>query len=118
VFSVPVRERIEGSILYRGNAKRDSFNRAEEVWVISSGPECQEPLPTGTHCWINDSFELEPTDLNLWDDYKDDPVFTRLKSIVDNVLGVVKTSIISENSILAVDDDYEAGTSVKLMPKD
>lgn len=113
VFSVPVRNRIEGSVLYSGNAKRNSFNRAEEIWVLSCGPECVEPLPRGTHAWLNDSFELEPTDLNLWPDFEEDAIFARLKEFAHSVDGDVVTSIVKEAAILAVDDDYEVKTMVK-----
>jgi hypothetical protein len=108
VFSVPIRRKIPGSGLYKGNPKRYAFNRAEEIWILASGVECHEQLKPGTHCWLNDAFELEPTDLNLWDKFKDDPNFKRLKDFVDSVDGDVKTSIVSEVSLLAVDDDYEA----------
>jgi NADH:ubiquinone oxidoreductase subunit len=118
VFSVPIRRRITGSVLYAGNAKRSSFNRAEEIWVLSNGPECREPLPRGTHAWLNDSFELEPTDLDLWSQHENDPEFARLKAFVQSVDGDVKTAIVKEAAILAVDDEYEATTVVKSMPKD
>lgn len=107
VFSVPVRRRIEGSVLYKGNPKRYAYNRAEEVWIVSCGQLCKEQFKPGTHAWLNDSFELEPTNLNLWDEFKDDPNFKRLKEFVELVDGDVHSSLVSENSLLAIDDDYE-----------
>ena len=108
VFSVPIRRKVRGSTLFKGNAKRYAYNRAEEVWIMSCGLECKETFEMGTHCWINDSFELEPTDLNLWEESLDKPEFKKLKEFVDNCDGDVKTSLLSEDSLLCVDNDYEA----------
>jgi hypothetical protein len=108
VFSVPVRRKIEGSFLFKGNANRYAFNRAEEIWILACGPEVKEVFPVGTHAWLNDSFELEPTNIELWNECKDKPEFKRLQEFVDNCDGDVKTSLVSEDSILAIDDDYEA----------
>lgn len=107
VFSVPIRRKIEGSSLFKGNANRYAYNRAEEVWIVACGQECKEHFIDGTHAWINDSFELEPTNLDLWDLYQDNPKFSKLKEFVDLVDGDVRSSVVSENSILAIDDDYE-----------
>lgn len=118
VFSVPVRRRIEGSLLYRPNGNRYSFSRAEEIWIISKGHECKLDLKPGDHCWLNDSFELDSSGLDLWDDMKDDPKFLKLKEFVDKVDGVVKTQIVTEDAILAIDEDYEGSTVIKQMPLD
>jgi hypothetical protein len=118
VFSVPVRRRLEGSVLFKGNARRSAFNRAEEVWVVACGQLCKEQIPMGSHGWIDDSFQLDPTDLSIWDDLKDRPEFSRLKDFVHSVDGDVQVSIILEGSLLALDDDYEISTAEKQMPKD
>ena len=118
VFSVPVRRKLSHINLYLGNAKRGSYNRAEEIWIVDCGQLCKEKLAAGTHAWLNDSFELEPTDLSLWDYCRELPEFARLKDFVDSVDGDVRTSIVSEDSILAVDDGYEIQTQAKTMPKD
>jgi hypothetical protein len=107
VFSVPVRRKISGSSLYTGHATRYSFNRAEEIWIVACGPEVKETFAPATHGWLNDSFELEPTNLALWDDFKNDPAFQKLREFVDNIDGDVQTSLIAEQSLLAIDDDYE-----------
>lgn len=118
VFSIPVRHKIEGSILYSGNPKRSSFNRAEEVWILEAGRECKEDFTRGSHAWINDSFELEPTELDLWQYHEHEPDFKELRSFALSVDGRVLTSLIKEGAILAIDDNYEVKTVVKSMPKD
>ncbi len=72
----------------------------------------------GSHGWIDDSFQLDPTDLSIWDDLKDRPEFSRLKEFVQSVDGDVQVSIILEDSLLAIDDDYEISTVEKQMPRD
>ncbi len=118
VFSVPIRRRLENSILFKGNPRRSAYNRAEEVWVIACGQECKEQFTLGQHGWIDDSFQLEPTDLDLWDQMQDHPDLVKLKTFVQSVDGDVLTSIILEDSLLCIDDDYEILTQEKLMPKD
>jgi hypothetical protein len=117
VFSVPVRRKL-ASGLYKGNARRSAFNRAEEVWIVAYGPECKDKYLVGSHGWIDDSFQLEPTDLDLWDKMADMPEFCHLKSFVQSVDGDVLTSIILEDSLLCIDDDYEIATKEKDMPRD
>lgn len=118
VFSVPIRRRIEGSMLYRASGARYAFSRAEEIWILAAGPECKDTWIKGTHAWLNDSFELEPTDLDLWPQHENEPEFARLRDFVQSVDGDVKTSIVKEGAILAVDDEYEAQSVLKTMPKD
>lgn len=85
---------------------------------MACGPECKEQIAPGSHGWLDDSFQLEPTDLAIWSDYEDKPEFVRLKEFVQSVDGDVKVSIISEGSLLAIDDDYEISSFDKGMPKD
>lgn len=118
VFSVPVRNKIEGSILYRGKPKRYSYSRAEEIWIINCGQLCKEQFVAGTHAWVADSFELDESGLNLWDDFKDLPQFAMLKEFVQSVDGEVVTQIVRSDSLLAVDDDYEIGAVPIALPKD
>lgn len=106
MFSVPARLKLKSG-LFSGNSLRGSFSRAEEVWIIASGPQCELKLPKGSHCFIEDSFELESLGLDLWPEYKDDEAFSKLKELVEACDGTVKTSIILEDSLLVIDPDYE-----------
>jgi hypothetical protein len=100
------------------NGNRFSHSRAEEIWIISRGHECKLDLKKGDHCWLNDSFELDSSGLDLWEQYQNEPEFLRLKEFVQKVDGVVKTQIVAEDAILAIDEDYEATTVLKQMPLD
>lgn len=105
VFTVPVRERLDGSILLTTKPWTNAYSRAEEAWIVSAGPESKLNLSRGTKCYLVDSFELEPTKLNLWDELKNDKEFESLLQFVNQVSGTVVTSVISENSLIAVELD-------------
>lgn len=107
VFHMPIRNKIKGSSLYVANSKRGSYSRAEEVWIIEAGKECTYNLKPGDHCWLYDSFELTNCDINLWDEYKDYPEFEALKQLQIQFEGEIKTKLVFEDSILAVDPEYQ-----------
>lgn len=112
VFSVPERAKLLNG-LYKGNSNRHAFSRAEEIWVVAKGKDVREDFKRGDHAWLNDSFELEPSDLDLWDEYKDLPEFAELKAFVEQVEGRVRTQIVIEDSILVLDNDYEIETQTR-----
>lgn len=101
VFSVPEREKFDGSVLYRPNSRYRSLEFIQDCWICGIGFECRYPWQIGQHILIEDGLELEPVDLDLWETYKDMPEFAGLKSLVDRVGGKVETSIVSEASVLA-----------------
>jgi hypothetical protein len=104
VFSVPVQRKFEGSQLFKANARRGTYASCQPVWIVAQGPDVQERLPTGTRGFIADNFELEPSDLNMWAELKDRPEFKDIREFVELVDGEVTTQIISESSLLAVED--------------
>jgi hypothetical protein len=104
VFSVPERKKLAGSILYQANERRGSLSGSEEVWILENGPECRLRIPRGSKCYISDGFELEPTDLDLWADYENDPIFKDLREFAQSVEGKIKTSLIHEESLLAIEE--------------
>lgn len=107
VFHIPIRKKIKGSSLYLGNSRRGSYSRAEEVWIIEKGKECSYDLEKGDHCWLYDSFELTDCKLDLWDKFKDHQEFRALRDIQKECDGEVKTKLVIEDSILAVDPEYQ-----------
>lgn len=105
VFSVPVRRKKYGSVLYLGHQRRGSFTEAQDAWVISLGEEVKgevKDLKRGDRCVIADSFELLPVELDLWPMLKDDPAFESLKKFAEEVDGDVETQMLYDDSILAV----------------
>lgn len=114
VFSMPYRQRIENSVLYRPYEERNSFSRSEEIWIIKKGIECKTDYEVGGHYWIDDSFELEPTDLNLWPEFQDKDEFKKLKELCEMYEGKIKTQLILESSILVHDPEYQCGSQNKL----
>ncbi len=102
VFSVPVRRKTKNG-LYVYNSKRAQYFGGEDVWVISAGDRVhEEALKPGARAMVNDGMELEPSDLELWNDFKDNPLFAELKAYVEEVDGEVRTQIITEDSVIAV----------------
>lgn len=107
VFHMPIRNKIKGSSLYVPNARRGSYARAEEVWIIEKGKECVYDLSAGDHCWLYDSFELTDCKLDLWEKYRDYPEFSQLKKLEQEYDGRVLTKLVVEDSVLAVDPEYQ-----------
>lgn len=100
-FSVPVRRKLLNSILYSPAARRGSYSSIQDVWIVSKADKVSLDLKMGDRCWIADSFELEPTNLNLWDKMKEWPEFKSLKEFVESVDGDVVTQVVMEDSLLA-----------------
>lgn len=84
---------------------RDAFKRVDDIWILAQGPSVDEIFPIGTRAIIQDGFELEPTNLNLWGDWQDHEAFRGLKSFVQEVDGEVLTQIVAQGSILGVYED-------------
>lgn len=72
------------------------------MWIVSVGSEVLEHVARGQKGIVSDGMELEPSDLELWDEFKDMPVFAELREYVKEVDGDVRTQIITEDSLLAV----------------
>jgi len=106
VFSVPIKLRIEGSLLYRAKPTRYSYSGCQECWIVSVGPEVKDKtLQRGMKAYVHDGFEFERIKMeNLWDDLKDLPEFAELLKYVDDVDGVVRVEIVPEGSVLAVQE--------------
>lgn len=92
---------LSKSGLYLPRTNRGQFTRAEDIWVLGWASDCQDEWRKGFHGLVCNGFELEPVDFDLWDDYKDLPEFSELRSFVDAVEGEVKTSLIHETHVLA-----------------
>lgn len=104
VFSVPVQRKLENSLLFQPNTRRGTFASCQPVWIVATGPDVVSKLGIGLKGFINDNFELEPSDLDLWEDLQHDERFSKLKEFVDRVDGEVTTQVIHEDSLLAIDD--------------
>jgi hypothetical protein len=108
VFHVPIRRKTLGGI-YTGNPRRGAYSRVEDVWIVSLGGEVREKLKPGQKAYLEDAFELDETNLDLWDQFKENERFTGLRDFVEEVDGEVYTKIVHETSILAVDEATEEG---------
>lgn len=109
VFEVPYKQKIPGSILYTPNSHRDSINGVQKVWLISHSNEIKNTdLKMGDCCYVYDGFDLLNIDMKyddaLWEQYKDHPAFAAMRKFVDEVDGIVKTKIVSDGSLLAVEE--------------
>ena len=77
------------------------------AWVVAHGPQVREPLPRGSTVFLHDSFEMEDTDLDMWDQLKELPEFSRLKSLCETYEGEILTQICHESSVLCHDDAWD-----------
>lgn len=105
VFTVPLRTKIPGSLLYSPAPRRNSFTGAQECWIIDTGPEFQESVRRGSKCFVHDGFEFEEIKYDdLWDALKDSKEFAALKKYVDDVGGHVAVQVVPESALLATED--------------
>lgn len=106
VFTVPIKRKIKGSLLYTPAPRRGSFSGAQKCWIIMQGPETQEKIPQGAMCYVHDGFEFEEIKLqDLWDELKNSPEFKKLKEYVDECDGEVAVQLVPESALLAVECD-------------
>lgn len=101
VFTMPIRRKLEGSSLYLGHEKRGTFSTSQEAWVIAASDKCKTKWTRGTKVWVADGFEFDDFPHQIWDECEDEAVFCDLRSMQQAVDGVVVTSVITEDSILA-----------------
>lgn len=113
VFQLVERQKIAGSSLYMPNASRGSYTRAEDFWVLNSADDCRLPWPKGTHGLVSDGFELEPINLELWEEYKSDPAFVELRSYEQELEGKVVTKLLHEDSVLALVEGQSLQSEVR-----
>lgn len=106
VFHVPIQRKLASGI-YKANSKRGSMSRVESVWIAGIPKSSTIDVKLGDHCLIYDAFELTHVSLDLWHLYKDLPEFCGLLKYAESVDGDVKTKILTEDSLWAVDNDYE-----------
>jgi hypothetical protein len=105
VFSVPIRRRLKGSILYTPSPRRNTINGVQECWVISAGAESISKHPMGTKCFVHDGFEFQSVKQEyLWDQLKEQEAFRSLREYVDQVEGEVAVELVPEGSILAIEE--------------
>lgn len=104
VFSVPVKRRRADSGLYLGHKLRGAFSEAQEAWIVATGPNVHHSFRQGQKVFVHDGFELEPTDLDYWDECKLLPSFAELARYVESVDGDVWTQMILEDSVLAYEE--------------
>jgi hypothetical protein len=104
VFTVPVRRKIEGSLLYKPAPRRNSYIGSQECWIVSIGPEVREKLEIGAKAFVHDGFEFEEIKQDyLWDTLQNDERFKSLKAYVDLVEGDVVVNVVPESALLAVE---------------
>jgi len=103
-FSVPVRRKLEHSILYVGDKYRGGFSRCEDVWIFVSGPDVKEKFKMGQKAFVHDGFELDNEGMDFWPQVKDWPEFRPLKEFVERVDGDVYTMVTNESCLLAVEE--------------
>lgn len=105
---MPVRRKIHGSLLYTPSARRGSYEGCEEAWIVAQGPNVHHKFHAGQLIYVRDGFELEPTDMQLWDKYKDHEAFSHLKKLQEYYDGDIVTQIVIENSIEAYEEKKDA----------
>jgi len=116
-FAVPYRGKFQGSTLYQPKDILGSLSRAEDIWVLAWADDCQFTWHKGFHGLLDDGLELEPSNLDLWEEHKDDPEFAEMKQFVEEVEGIVETKIVHERSILAEvskTDTFTNGGEIKV----
>jgi hypothetical protein len=105
VFTVPVRRKLKGSILYTPSPRRNTFTGSQECWIVSVGPEVREKFKMGQRAFVHDGFEFEDIKQDyLWDDLQNEECFKGLKEYVTELDGDVAVKIVTESSILAVEE--------------
>lgn len=105
VFTVPMKRKIPGSLLFSPAPRRNSYSGAQECWIIDTGPEFSEAVKRGSKCYVHDGFEFEEIKYDeLWDALKGLPEFSALKAYVDDVDGQVTVQLVTESALLAVED--------------
>jgi co-chaperonin GroES (HSP10) len=109
VFAMPRRSKTKSG-LYIGNDARGSYNRTEGVWIVEKGREGTMDVNRGDHCLIHDAFELDTCGLDLWPEMQDLPEFSALKKLQQEFDGQVVTRIVTEHSLLCVDNEYLASS--------
>lgn len=106
VFTVPIKRKIKGSLLYVPSPRRGSFSGAQECWMITQGPEVKEVISSGTLCYVHDGFEFEDINIDgLWEHYKETGEFKKLKELVEECDGEVAVKLVPESALLAVECD-------------
>ena len=101
VFAVRERSRMKThSGLFLPNSSRGSLTRAEDIWVLAPANDCRSVWTKGQHLLISDGFELEPVQLDFWEEHQNDPEFASLKKYAEDVGGKVICTITNEDSIL------------------
>jgi len=75
------------------------------AWVLNYGPKCKLHYEKGSRVLIPDGFEMSQlfgAELDLWPSFSADPAFASLRLLAKKLEAKIKTSIVSEKSLLAV----------------
>lgn len=104
VFSVPFKHKREGSLLYMPKPQRGGISGVQEAWVIATGPECVTEFSAGQKVFVHDGFEFDRVNLDLWETLRHTPDFAKLNEYVMAVDGIVKVELVTESSVLAVEE--------------
>lgn len=104
MFTLPVKRKLQGSTLYRPNARRYTFSTSQEAWIVFHAAKCKTQWTRGQKILAADAFEFEPTGLDLWDEWKDEPEFAELRALAQEMDADVRTDWMPEDSALAVED--------------
>ena len=110
----PIKSRIIGFViekiakrssgLYMPNFRRGMFSSVQPFVILDVGPSSTLEYKKGDIILIQDQFELISHDLGLWEYYKDQPEFSKLRECEDEFEAQIKTSIILESSVIGYYD--------------
>lgn len=81
------------------------YSTAKPVFIIQQAKDCSpetSEIAKGTKAFVSDGFELVESK-DLWEFYRDEPEFATLRSLIDKYGGKVKTAIVNELALLAVE---------------
>lgn len=110
----PTRARVMGKTgkLYRPETtlKHGEYTESRLCWVVAWADDCKilprEGLAEkGKLVTIPDSFCFIHNDVDLWDEYKDDPAFIGLTNYAEQYKCDIETKMVHEGSICAELED-------------
>ena len=113
VFWLPSRSKVKlasGVALYIPNQNTGRFTARQTCFVLRCADDCK--LGPSNGLWdeagkvvVSDGFEISDSPmLDLWEEVKDNPKFAELKKLSEELDSKVVTGIISETSIIAIEE--------------
>lgn len=81
------------------------YSKAKQVYLLKGANDLVSEIkdfPVGTKMFVSDGFELVDSK-DLWEHYCNEPAFKELKDLAAKFGGKIKTALVNELAILAVD---------------